>query len=381
MNLLYDISAIQPNLDGKYHGGGKYGKIVFFKLVEMSINSNLKLFALFDDSKFLEKDIMDLISINNIIKIDLNKVLIDDIVSIYNIDKFYTALPYNFKNLSKINCKIIGAIHGLRGLEMELNWHSLLYVRGKLRFKNIIKILLKNKVKKRQLIHFKNLFNLQNINLYAVSNHTKYSIKTFVPNINIDKLKVFYSPDVTTTYKKKNNINGNYFLLVSGNRWLKNNLRAAKAIDAIISENSKLNYKVIITGVTNKKVYLKHIVNKESFILKKYVAEEELFNLYAHAYAFIYPTLNEGFGYPPLEAMRFGVPVVTTAFSSIPEICSNAVLYANPYSVSEIKNRILNLIFNNNLYKQLQQNGISRFETVRKKQREDLDELISFILS
>ena len=101
--------------------------------------------------------------------------------------------------------------------------------------------------------------------------------------------------------------------------------------------------------------------------------------MYAGAYAFIYPTLNEGFGYPPLEAMKYGVPVITTAFSSIPEICGDAVLYSNPYSIEEIANRILQLE-DEKLYSVLKKKSMERYNWILGKQIQDLDALIDYIL-
>lgn len=68
---------------------------------------------------------------------------------------------------------------------------------------------------------------------------------------------------------------------------------------------------------------------------------EKLASLYQNAYLFVYPTLNEGFGYPPIEAMQFATPVICSAITSTTEICGDSVLYFNPYSIDEIKNRIL----------------------------------------
>lgn len=60
------------------------------------------------------------------------------------------------------------------------------------------------------------------------------------------------------------------------------------------------------------------------------VTDEELKALYAHAQAFACPSLSEGFGFTPLEAMTAGCPVVATTGGAVPEMCGNAALYADP---------------------------------------------------
>lgn len=65
---------------------------------------------------------------------------------------------------------------------------------------------------------------------------------------------------------------------------------------------------------------------------------------------FVYPSLNEGFGYPPLEAMRYGVPVIASPYSSITETCGGGALYFNPTSIEEIMNRMMMVVTNQGIY-------------------------------
>jgi glycosyltransferase involved in cell wall biosynthesis len=67
-----------------------------------------------------------------------------------------------------------------------------------------------------------------------------------------------------------------------------------------------------------------------------YVDDADLEGLYAAASAFVFPSLNEGFGLPVLEAMARGVPVVTSNRSSLPEVAGDAALLVDPTSVEEI---------------------------------------------
>lgn len=66
------------------------------------------------------------------------------------------------------------------------------------------------------------------------------------------------------------------------------------------------------------------------------VDDEMLMELYANARLFIFPSVYEGFGLPPLEAMSWGVPVLASSAGSLPEVLGDAAYYFNPYNVSEM---------------------------------------------
>ena len=72
-----------------------------------------------------------------------------------------------------------------------------------------------------------------------------------------------------------------------------------------------------------------------------YVTDAELRALYEHADCFVYPTFYEGFGLPPLEAMRLGCPVVVSRAASLPEVCGDAALYVDPHRPEEIAAQIV----------------------------------------
>jgi glycosyltransferase involved in cell wall biosynthesis len=75
-----------------------------------------------------------------------------------------------------------------------------------------------------------------------------------------------------------------------------------------------------------------------------YVGAADLDGLYALAQCFVFPSLNEGFGIPVLEAMRHGVPVACSRTSSLPEVGGEAVRYFDPCSVQEIASAVLDLL-------------------------------------
>jgi glycosyltransferase involved in cell wall biosynthesis len=74
-----------------------------------------------------------------------------------------------------------------------------------------------------------------------------------------------------------------------------------------------------------------------------FVSNDELVSLVGHAQALVMPSLYEGFGLPPLEAMAAGVPVAVARSGSLPEICGDAALYFDPLNVQDIANSLLEL--------------------------------------
>lgn len=71
-----------------------------------------------------------------------------------------------------------------------------------------------------------------------------------------------------------------------------------------------------------------------------YISDQELAELFGCARALVYPSFYEGFGFPPLEAMAAGTPVVTSRTSSLPEVVGDAALLVDPYSPTDIAEKI-----------------------------------------
>jgi len=67
-----------------------------------------------------------------------------------------------------------------------------------------------------------------------------------------------------------------------------------------------------------------------------YVPEEHICTLMSGALAFVFPSIYEGFGMPPLEAMACGVPVLTTHTASLPEVVGDSALICDPYNIEQI---------------------------------------------
>lgn len=375
MNLLFDLKATQPNTSGKRHGGGRYGEIIFFRMIERHIK-----FACFYDSKlWLNPDVQKLCQQYKIPLYDLQKESIEDIIRNHNISRLYSCLPGKLAKLTC--CEVYGTVHGLR--EFETPFDNIFY-----QYKNSFKETLKFTIKKLLCKQFHNKKHSDYLDKYinsqfhliTVSEHSKNAFLAYFPELKNKNFPVFYSPNTSLKEKTIRTRNDEkYFFLVSGNRWEKNNLRAIMAFDRLADYNCMKDIRMKVTGTKGNNFRYK-IKHPDRFDFLGYVDDQELESLYANAYIFVYPSLNEGFGYPPLEAMRYKIPVIASPLSSIAETCSGGALYFNPFSVEEIMNRMLMVTTNSNLYSDLSQKGYEQYLKIRERQIKDLDLLIDYIL-
>lgn len=384
--VLYDLMPSQPIKEMKFHGGGEYCKVIFNEVVKQM-----------DKGTILNVTVNESVSMDPIIKgICMDKKIeihncrsvsdLTEVLSKGNYDVFYSALPYSYGSVSiPRETQFIYTIHGLRSLEMPYDKIQFHY--GGNYIKNALKRLI-GELKPdywdaRSRKPFEMLLAVtNNRRIITVSEHSKYALLYFFPELKEEEIDVLYSPAkygyLENTKSVKNNENEKTILLISGDRWIKNDLRAICALDELYTTHLEFmkDYKVILLGVTDKTIYSK-VKNKEFFHFRGYVESDELDCIYRNAALFVYPTLNEGFGYPPLETMKFGIPCVCSAISSTTEVCGDAVFYVNPFSVKEIGTRILEALKCGSNKKE---KILSQYAYVHNKQCEDLNKIVSIIL-
>ena len=385
MNLLFNLVAVQPIHSAKFHGGGSYGEVIFWALVKRSA----KFSCVYDSRKYLSPDILEACEKCSIPLFDIAEKTPQQIIDENAIDAFYTPL-YSLEKKWQIQVKrFVFTWHGVRALEMQYSWQGVGFAK---KLAQKLEALVRYRESWKKLYYAPKYRDLAariadgRAECITVSEHSRASIKSFFPELLDKEIPVFYSPMLD--YEPEGFLppgvkSKKFFLLTSGARWEKNNLRAVKAFDELVSmirsKNREFDMKLVITGATNVRVYRKHVRNKDAFVFLGYVESKELEFLHKNAYAFIFPSLNEGFGYPPVQSMRYGVPVAASGTTSVPEVCENAALYFDPYSVSEIKNRMIQLL-DSNIYAMYASRGVVRYGEVHKRQKEDLEKAVAFVL-
>ena len=110
-----------------------------------------------------------------------------------------------------------------------------------------------------------------------------------------------------------------------------------------------LDFKLIITGKIN--AHIKSLLNNypltfvdKRIIMVGFVKDEDLAIFYSACSAFVFPSLYEGFGYPLLEAMACGAPIVYSNSSSLPEIAGNSGFACNPLIAEDFSEKLLYLL-------------------------------------
>ncbi len=85
-------------------------------------------------------------------------------------------------------------------------------------------------------------------------------------------------------------------------------------------------------------------LDNERIVWKNYVSNGEMLRLFQGASLFVYPSLYEGFGLPPLDAMACGCPVVASCAASLPEVCGDAARYVNPLDAEDVSETIYRVL-------------------------------------
>lgn len=152
-----------------------------------------------------------------------------------------------------------------------------------------------------------------------------------------EKFTLQNNQDLIASVKNKYKINGVYLLYLGGFEIYKNVERLIKAFGQSFTHNLKL----VLAGESNSgsaglKKLVRDLGMEESVIFPGFIEEADLPAIYGGATLFVYPSLYEGFGFPPLEALACGTPVVISNTSSLPEVGGDAAFYFNPESVNSI---------------------------------------------
>jgi len=161
---------------------------------------------------------------------------------------------------------------------------------------------------------------------------------------------------------KYSELNERYILSVSSIDPRKNLIRLIEAYRKL--ELYKKGIKLYLVGQRYKAFpdinFELSLEELKYIIFTGYVSDEELVALYKNACIFVYPTLGEGFGLPPLEAMSKGCPVITSKITSLPDVCGDAAYYIDPHSIESIAEGISTLIESESLRKDFSARGLEQ---------------------
>lgn len=190
----------------------------------------------------------------------------------------------------------------------------------------------------------------------------KITVIPLAPSANIKKI----TNSFTQKIKKKYNLPEKYFLYVGDINWNKN-------VPGLIEEYSRSDSdaELILVGkalrqasnipeIASIKQAIDQSPKKEKIRKLGYVPDHHMPAVYSLATIYVQPSYYEGFGFPVLEAMQNGCPVISSNLSSLPEVAGDSALYFDPYKKNSLKVALEKLISNPKARRALTQKGIKR---------------------
>jgi glycosyltransferase involved in cell wall biosynthesis len=394
-NILFDLLSTQPVGPVKYNGGAEYTKQIFFELL-LHVKMDCKIYGIFNSTISLDNDVVQKCKENMVELIDVCNSNIEKFVIEKEIHLFFIGIANRWFNYCiPKNVNIYCAILDISDIEIVNS--KLFSSASNLAFSKSFNDRLKSFAKKLFFETYKKKLSLKLFNIYAsffsrldlsrcrfltISEHSKYSILSlFSDYISNNMIDVFWPPPTTLSlsslsYKNPDLVDKKYWLLINAGRQFKNALSVIRELKSIKDFYNR--YTLVIVGNIQNTIIEDEICNNPGVYQRDYVSRQELEWLYENASLFIYPSFVEGFGLPPVEAMKYGTPVLASATSSIMEVCGDAVMYFCPYSRIELRARLYYLLEHGT--EEIGRKSLERYNYILNRQKKDLQSLILQIL-
>ncbi len=159
-------------------------------------------------------------------------------------------------------------------------------------------------------------------------------------------------PEGKEDFFKRYSLSKNYILFV-GSLFPYKNLKIL--IEAFLKIKDRIPHSLVVVG---RREFSTALTHDERILYLDYVSSEDLPMFYSCADLFVYPSLMEGFGIPPLEAMACGTPVISSNRGSLPEVVGDAGILFNPEDSRSLSELILKVINNEGLRRELIEKGL-----------------------
>jgi glycosyltransferase involved in cell wall biosynthesis len=150
---------------------------------------------------------------------------------------------------------------------------------------------------------------------------------------------------------KKFNIKKDKYILYVGNAYPHKNIDVLIEVFSKLKQKKEIDKELKLVLVGKKDYFFEIIINQvkklnleNSIIFPGYVSDEELISLYENSLFYVFPSLYEGFGLPPLEAIALGAPIVISNTTCLPEIFGNNIEYFNPKSKTDMEKVLYSFI-------------------------------------
>lgn len=204
--------------------------------------------------------------------------------------------------------------------------------------------------------------------IITVSDYVKFDLHQTL-GVPLQKMTTIYQAPVHSRLVEKElnlaelGITKPYVLYVGAAYPHKNLEKLIEAWD-LVQQSLGGKYQLVLAGKDNyfykkikKEAEEKIKGKKSSVVFPGFISDMQLPLLYKNAVLFVFPSLSEGFGFPPLEAMSHNVPVVASNRTSLPEVLGEAAYFVDPESSEHIASGIITVLEDKDLQIQLVQNG------------------------
>lgn len=203
----------------------------------------------------------------------------------------------------------------------------------------------------------------------AIITISEFSKNEIVSLLNVDSDKIYVTPlgvdqAITPGNQRIPGIPERYILSL-GTLEPRKNLPLLVAAYTSLPRDLQERYPLVIAGakgwhnhVLNKTLH--SIQKKERIILTGYIPQDLLPNLYGRASLFVYPSLYEGFGLPVIEAMAYGVPVLASNTTSLPEVVGNAGFLVDPNNIDDVREGMLRVLTDKKIRDGMSEKGLER---------------------
>jgi len=202
--------------------------------------------------------------------------------------------------------------------------------------------------------------------IIAVSESTKKDLIQIF-SLKSENINVIYHGNymnLTNNASLLENQYGKYFLYVGNRKPHKNLDTAVRVLDKVFDKYPEFKFLIVGKKFEKRDSIDKAILmakNKDHFIELQNVTDDLLQSIYRNAFVLVFISLYEGFGIPPLEAFKYGVPCIASRSSSIPEVVGNGGLYVDPINEAEIEQAFIKIIENKELYLNLRVSANERY--------------------
>jgi glycosyltransferase involved in cell wall biosynthesis len=229
------------------------------------------------------------------------------------------------------------------------------------------------------LFNFFGLWGAKRAAVIVVPTHYAAKRVATCYQLPIDKIKVVYeAPKITLDQTGLNvlepsltKVEGKYILHVGAFDKRKNIPFLIKAFKELLQQGHT-DLKLVLVGSSNKKMNsdatdeIQAIANdpvlKDKIILTGYLDRANLLSMYQNAFMYVFPSINEGFGLPILEAFKFELPLLIANNTCMPEVAGDAAIGFNPYDVDDLVRQLKRLIEDDTLRNDLIQKGNKRLQ-------------------